>query len=241
MNNLTSNPRVLGFSLVFAPWLLVAGLLWARWTLPADRFRQVFMGEQGPVELGTVVLLVIAVVAGIQVIRRRKTLPAAWLRWWTVALVVGCVYFAGEEISWGQHLFGWDTPAPLAGLNDQGETNLHNMSSWLDQKPRLGLELWVVVGTVIALLRWRRKEHPQPDNAWHWFWPWPLAASTGLCVALVRMPERLEPLLGPPQNPFDIRLAEVQELLLGLYLLLYLAALLVRVKRVEVNRSPDQR
>ena len=33
----------------------------------------------------------------------------------------------GEEISWGQRVFGWETPGPIAGLNAQGETNLHNL------------------------------------------------------------------------------------------------------------------
>jgi hypothetical protein len=35
----------------------------------------------------------------------------------------------GEEISWGQRLFGWETPASLAAVNMQSETNLHNL--WL--------------------------------------------------------------------------------------------------------------
>jgi hypothetical protein len=34
---------------------------------------------------------------------------------------------AGEEISWGQRIFGVATPADLAGINTQGETNLHNL------------------------------------------------------------------------------------------------------------------
>jgi hypothetical protein len=34
---------------------------------------------------------------------------------------------AGEEISWGQRLIGWQTPEWLASENAQGETNLHNL------------------------------------------------------------------------------------------------------------------
>ena len=33
----------------------------------------------------------------------------------------------GEEISWGQRIFGWSTPAAISELNAQNETNLHNL------------------------------------------------------------------------------------------------------------------
>jgi hypothetical protein len=37
-------------------------------------------------------------------------------------------FFAfGEEISWGQRIFGWATPATLQAANLQHETNLHNL------------------------------------------------------------------------------------------------------------------
>lgn len=42
-------------------------------------------------------------------------------------LVMGVVFIVGEEISWGQRLFGWGTPEPLQEVNRQGETNLHNI------------------------------------------------------------------------------------------------------------------
>ena len=32
-----------------------------------------------------------------------------------------------EEMSWGQMIFNWKTPSQLALINDQGETNLHNI------------------------------------------------------------------------------------------------------------------
>lgn len=33
----------------------------------------------------------------------------------------------GEEISWGQRIFGWSTPESLARVNYQQETNIHNL------------------------------------------------------------------------------------------------------------------
>ena len=44
--------------------------------------------------------------------------------------VLGCVAFmfaAGEEISWGQRIFDFETPENLMNLNEQNEFNIHNM------------------------------------------------------------------------------------------------------------------
>jgi len=38
-----------------------------------------------------------------------------------------CVVIAGEEISWGQRIFGWGTPVALEDVNHQGESNIHNI------------------------------------------------------------------------------------------------------------------
>lgn len=46
-----------------------------------------------------------------------------------VLLGVAFVLFAMEEISWGQRLFGWQTPEILERANIQKETNLHNLLS----------------------------------------------------------------------------------------------------------------
>ena len=73
-----------------------------------------------------------------------------WLLMWALA----CIYFAGEEASWGQWYFHWDTPESFRQLNDQQETNLHNVSSWFDQKPRFVVESWIfLAGFVWPLLR----------------------------------------------------------------------------------------
>jgi hypothetical protein len=41
---------------------------------------------------------------------------------------------AGEEISWGQRIFGFKTPEPLAQVNKQDELNLHNLSIFENSK-----------------------------------------------------------------------------------------------------------
>lgn len=49
---------------------------------------------------------------------------------WALAyllLAVGCLFVAGEEISWGQRIFGWGTPEALEKVNKQDETTIHNV------------------------------------------------------------------------------------------------------------------
>jgi hypothetical protein len=46
-------------------------------------------------------------------------------------ILLGCFFFVafGEEISWGQAVFGFSTPETFTQINRQDETNLHNL--WL--------------------------------------------------------------------------------------------------------------
>jgi hypothetical protein len=39
----------------------------------------------------------------------------------------GLFFLIGEELSWGQRIFGWETPESYASINKQKETNLHNI------------------------------------------------------------------------------------------------------------------
>ncbi len=48
-------------------------------------------------------------------------------RWFFAVLTLACCYVVLEEISWGQRIFGFDTPDYLKARNLQGEANLHNL------------------------------------------------------------------------------------------------------------------
>ncbi len=83
----------------------------------------------------------------------RKKSP--FLVGWMLAAAIGSFYVAMEEISWGQWIFNWSTPEHFEEINYQNETNLHNTSKWLNQKPRLLLEVGVIAGGIlIPLLHW---------------------------------------------------------------------------------------
>ncbi len=83
--------------------------------------------EDGIVEWGTVAaLLGLAAVVTRHLRSSQAELPgwakaAGWL------LVVLAILAAGEEISWGQRVFGFSTGETMQNLNLQKETNLHNL------------------------------------------------------------------------------------------------------------------
>jgi len=95
-----------------------------------------FRHELGIIENLTVALLVAAVFCSINMIVRYGNSLDPLLRVFLVLYSLGCIYFAGEEASWGQHWFGWETSEFFLGINSQQETNFHNTSFWLDRAPK---------------------------------------------------------------------------------------------------------
>jgi hypothetical protein len=137
----------------------------------------------GIAEHGTILILLPGIVAGIAILRHYRDRLPLWLVGWLLGWILACVYFAGEEASWGQHYFRWVAPETLQGLNDQNETNLHNIGTWFDQKPRTLVELWVIVAGLFLPLWWKiRKRSPFGGNEWReWFWP----TSVGILSAAI--------------------------------------------------------
>lgn len=137
----------------------------------------------------------------------------------------GTLYITGEEISWGQHILNWDTPEYWAAFNDQNETNLHNTSDWLDQKPRLLLFAGIVVaGVVIPLMRrFCPQKLPMQLNQ---FYPSNILSVTALGVLIPYIVQEItEQFIRG--GAFE-RVSEVQELYMYYFVLLYLIDLYKR-------------
>jgi hypothetical protein len=152
---------------------------------------------------------------------------------WSVALVgaLACIYIAGEEMSWGQHFFHWNTPEYWAAVNRQDETNLHNTFDIFEKTPRLILELGIFVGGLLVPLA-------------AVFWPWvranrfslflPAAAlvPTALGVAFFKSVDKLQQVNAIPhllQRP-----AETIETYLYFFIFAYLLVFARRIKELEV-------
>jgi len=88
--------------------------------------------EDGAVEwFGTIALFVASALAFSAWLATRHNPDYRGLkRLVLLGLALVLLFGAGEEISWGQRIFGWGTPDEIAEVNRQGETNVHNLKFW---------------------------------------------------------------------------------------------------------------
>ena len=185
------------------------------------QFYEVYIGsEVGALETAQVVIPLISAVFCLRILSLPGARRDGLILTWIVLALLGSIYLAGEEASWGQHYVGWATPEGWQALNDQGETNLHNTSSWLDQKPRTLLELGVIVGgIVIPLLALFRPGLRQGRFAV--FLPPLVCLPVALLAEISKGWERLQ-----SAGLWDItlfqRASEIQELYFALFILFYL-------------------
>lgn len=190
-------------------------------------------GESGLSENGTVVLLIIALFVVGYIFKNRRYLPHGGLIYWYLLLGFGVLFFAGEEASWGQHWFGWETPDGMKALNDQEETNLHNMSSWLDQKPRTLIEIGAIVGGIFYPLYRRFRSKEFLEFSWQaFFWPSWVCLPISLAIGLIKVPDRVIGIQNLPEL-FNMNVSEIQEGFVALGFLIYFLSVAVRLYRLK--------
>lgn len=64
---------------------------------------------------------------------------------------VAALLIAGEEMSWGQWLFHWSTPADLYAGNLQNETNLHNFLPPVFWETAYALAGWGIIAAALVM------------------------------------------------------------------------------------------
>jgi hypothetical protein len=182
-------------------------------------------GEAGIVENATVIFLVVAIGYCVSslILAKRQDLSGN-LKAWLVLLILGAAYFALEEISYGQHMFGWGTADAWKELNDQDETNLHNVHALFDQVPRALLTLGILIGGVILPLYWKYRgiERDESDR-FYWQWPTMDCVTIGLLVILIR------PILSLVEIDI-VNTGETKENLFALFIMLYCISLRSRLR-----------
>lgn len=199
------------------------------------------LGTTGLFEHLTVIVLLPGIVAaGMALLLWRNLFPVRWLGVWLLMWTLACVYFAGEECSWGQWYFAFETPDAFDEFNDQREMNLHNISSWLDQKPRLLVELFIITaGLLVPVIfqvrrsasatchRFRSSNLPLRGAT---ILPWIVAPSMCWSAALFVLLQRTATLSNRPlmQRLGD---SEFRELGIAWFLGLYLLSYAVRLSR----------
>ena len=162
----------------------------------------------------------------------------------TVSIIgaLSCLYIAGEEMSWGQHFFHWNTPEYWAEVNRQEETNLHNTYAIFEKTPRSILEISIAVGGLgvpIAAI----------------FYPWlracraslflPANAMVPLAIGAMffKVVDRLEQ--GHHVGKLLDRPSETIETYLYVFIVAYLVIYARRIRRARsggrrAERNPDQ-
>jgi hypothetical protein len=184
----------------------------------------------GIAEHATVLVLLPGIVAGFAVFRNAARLPDPRLGWWVLAWTLACIYFAGEEISWGQHFIGWQSPDLFQAINRQQETNIHNISSWLDRKPRALVELWIMVGGLaVPAVRWLRRSAGDRSSLAYWILPTAVVVPTALLFLLFRVHKWVADATGVELAGW-LSESEVREYYIALFLSLYLLSIWQRLR-----------
>ncbi len=202
------------FLLVYPFLLMVPALNWER---------HVYR-EFGLVENLTAIFLLAAVIYACRAFAAsRQGLQRCWL----ALLALGAFVFLGEEISWGQHYFGWSTPEDWSQLNKQRETNLHNISGSLEflftRIARSGLSIGCIVGGFLIPWWYRRRQVQfAPGSLQFWLWPSLGGALSGILSNTVGLPNKIANHFdGVLPNYLGPHTGELKECYLALFILLY--------------------
>ncbi len=191
--------------------------------------------ELGLIETSQNIVLLIALVLAVLLAFRARD---RGLRLWAIAIALGTLFVLGEEISWGQHYFGWATGDLFARINDQNETNLHNTEGgWFDQKPRAILLLGMILGTIVhPLVKRFRKGRGLFDRPW-WLAPTVASLPPVVFALIAGLPKAIDK-LNDDLNLYsfslqaalnEIRASEFQEIFLYIFFITYTVSLLERL------------
>jgi len=135
----------LGVPVLVAIWLLVTWQIvpgwYSKWVIPEG---------YGILEFSQFVTMVAALFIAVRLLLKPFVRKRPFVFAITIISALSCLYTAGEEMSWGQHFFHWNTPEYWAMVNRQQETNLHNVYPAFEQWPRAILEIGVVIGGIIV-------------------------------------------------------------------------------------------
>lgn len=202
---------------VFLPTAFFALMIWLERGMG---YRCFTACEDGAVEYIQALVCFAAFAIGLRFWLRGRGRYPVWAQAFFLLGILGALYAGLEEISYGQRIFGWITPESWNLINDQQETNLHNTSSWLDQKPRLILFAGAVVGGLIipALRRWKPAVLPARLAP---VYPAQGVAVTALFALFIYAWRAVTEAAGYPDLFLITRASEAQEIYLYWFILLY--------------------
>jgi len=156
------SPRQTTFiSLIVPALIMLAG---AATALLGKEVYKWFTGEDGAAENLQVLFFALAWILCFPVIARLWKAGAKLFAVMYLVLSLGLGFIIGEELSWGQRIFGWETSEEMKAINKQEETNIHNIEGIGDKIK------WVHVvmgayGTILPLIFLRAQITARPLDA----------------------------------------------------------------------------
>jgi hypothetical protein len=132
-----------------------------------DSIKRLIWFENGIIESLQVLFLFLGSFYFYLFIKNNKNIHFKLSKILYVVYFIGLIYYLFEEISWGQHFFKWNTPDLLAELNDQNETNFHNISNLFNQIPRNLTLIWCSLTFLIVKFSYINKN----DNLYLFLYP----------------------------------------------------------------------
>jgi len=213
------------------PVVLVIALILIRIFDPDFFHAWVLPEGYGVLELSQFLMMVAGFVLCVRMIRMPIVRESRLLWWAMLFFALSTFYIAGEEHSWGQHFVNWNTPSYWAEINRQQETNLHNISPWFNQRPKLVFDLAILIGGIIVpLIQARTAPFRQPLLA---LLTPPLALVPVALIALAfKVIERLDKHILAGADLF-IRPSETVETFEYMFVLFYLIVLARRLTALE--------
>lgn len=184
------------------------------------------------------VVLLAAILTGAYAATRPETRNHQGLRAWLIAWCIALFYFLGEDLNWGQYVFNWTPPEFFLEHNKEAETNLHNMSTWFNQKPRMVVQLWVLAAGVLVPLGWNWLRRVTARFVPDILWPGRATVLLALVTTLIPVTEWIaQAFLGPDLGGIPIRTSEIQEFFFAWFMLLYAIDLTGRIRSASQPRD----
>jgi hypothetical protein len=230
--------RIADLLIIWAAPLLAPLLILVAWSAGPQAFEIWISSDTSVFEHAVGFVLLLSLLVGLYILFTRDLKPFPGLRPWLIAWCLGIGFFLGEDMNWGQHLFGWQSPDFFLENNKELETNLHNISPVFNQWPRMVVRLWVFIAGFLVPLAWA-----WPRRATAKFVPdqlWPGRRTMWLALAAILVPSVELIVLavsGVDQAAIPIRFSEVEEFFFAWFFLLYATDLSGRLRLADRAHS----
>jgi len=170
--------RIIFLYAIFAGFLIV---YWGVYFLNTGMHVAYFQGEDRLAEWLTFMFFLSASVVSFWTLRFRLTLSKKAMYYF---IFMGFFLFtcAGEEISWGQRVVGYEIPKVLEVINEQEEFNLHNLE--LEHIHPYGIFSWLMTSYGIILPMTFSRKLVNSDSPVRKYLP-PLVLVNGFAFALI--------------------------------------------------------